>query len=465
MRHDLHAINMTKGPLFREIVVFTIPMMLSGLLQLCYNAADLVVIGRLGSDHSLGAVGATSSFCVLLITIFVGLSVGANVVVSTRFGRGDRKGMSRAVHTSILVALLGGIFVATLGQIISRPVLNLTGVPAEVIDKSTLYLRVFCCGIPFNLLYNFGSAILRAVGDTKRPLYYLTLAGAINVVLNFVFVILLRSRGLDIAGVALATVSSQAISSILVLRALTQAHGACRLRRHLMRIDWPTLGELVRIGLPAGLQSSMYSLANTIIQSGINSFGNPSLMDGNAAGSSIEGFVYIATSAYYQAVTTIIGQNYGARKYGRMVRSIGYCVILAVGINLVSGVIVMSFAPDIVAFYNPSPETVKYGVMRLKTLIFAYTLCSVMDIITGCLRGLGRSIVPAIVTLVGACLLRIVWVLFVFPLHRELWFLYLCFPISWVVVSIVNGFYLRHLLARMRATHLNLREYLAREHA
>ncbi len=465
MSRDSHVVNMTKGPLFRETVVFTIPMMLSGLLQLCFNAADLVVIGRLGSDHSLGAVGATSSFCVFLITVFLGLSVGANVVVSTRFGRGDRKGMSRAVHTSVLVALLGGVFLALFGQVISRPVLVLTGVPEAVIGKSTLYLRVFCCGVPFNLFYNFGSAILRAVGDTKRPLYYLSSAGAANVVLNLVFVLALRGRGLDVAGVALATVASQAISGLLVLRALVRAHGACRLRRHLMRIDWPTLGELIRIGLPAGLQSSMFSLANVIIQSGVNSFGNPALMDGNAAASNIEGFVHVSTSAYYQAVTTLVGQNFGARKYGRIVKSLAYCTFLAVGLNLLCGLVVWTFCPQVVGFYSASPEAIHFGVMRLRTLIFAYVLCSTMDVITGTLRGLGRSIFPAVVTLIGACLLRIVWVLFIFPLRRELWFLYLCFPLSWLAVSLVNGVYLRRILSRMRATHLGLREHLARGRA
>lgn len=456
MKAGNHSLDMTKGPLLKEIVVFTIPLILSGLLNLCFNAADMVVVGRLGTPHSLGAVGATSSFCIFLITIFIGLSIGTNVVVATRFGMGDRRGMSRAVHTATAIALIGGLVLLAVGQFVSRGVLALTGVPEGVLDSSTLYMRVFCCGIPFNLLFQFGSAILRAVGDTRRPLYYLTVAGVVNVVLNLIFVLALRKAGKDVAGVALATVASQAISSILVLRALSRTHGACRLRLRLLRIDMPTLREIVGIGLPAGIQSSMFSAANIIIQSGVNSFKNASLMDGNAAASNIEGFVHVATSAYYQAVTTIVGQNLGARKYGRIVRSFIYCMGLAVALNIVAGVAVSLFATQAVAFYNGDPDVIHYGVVRLKVLIFTYALCSAMDVITGTLRGLGDSMYPAVVTLVGACLLRIVWVLFVFPLKHEQWFLYLCFPISWVVVSVVNGEHLRKKLGELRRSHLGL---------
>ena len=453
MAHPGNTLNMTKGPLFKEVLLYSYPLILSGLLQLCFNAADMVVVGRFASAYSMGAVGATGSFCNLIITIFLGLSVGANVLVANRFGAGDRKGMSRAAHTAVLVSFIGGVALTIVGLLISRPVLRLIAVPDDVIDLSALYMKVFCLGIPFNLAYNFGAAILRAVGDTRRPLYYLTAAGVVNVLLNLLFVIAFK---MDVAGVALATVASQGISAVLVLRALALSHDACRLRLKLLRINGEMLRELVRIGLPAGLQSSMFSLANIIIQSGVNSFGALPLA-GNTAASNIEGFVYISTNAYYHAVTSIVGQNFGARKYGRIVKSFLYCVGLAIGLNIVLGAVVVGFAPQFVAFYNSDPVVIANGVSRLRFLAFAYILCSLMDVITGALRGVGHSIYPAVVTLGGACGLRVIWVLFVFPLHRTLPFLLFCFPLSWIVVSLVNGTHLWRVFAEMKATHMGKR--------
>lgn len=445
-----NTMNMTKGPLFKEVLLYSFPLILSGLIQLCFNAADMIVVGRFASANSLGAVGATSSFCNLIITVFLGLSVGANVMVANRFGAGDRRGMSRAAHTAILVAMIGGFALLAVGLLVSRPVLRLIAVPPDVIDLSALYMRIFCIGIPFNLLYNFGAAILRAVGDTKRPLYYLTSAGAVNVILNLVLVIVFK---MDVAGVAWATVASQGISAVLVLRALALSRNACRLRFRLLRIAPGMLGELIRIGLPAGLQSSMFCIANIIIQSGVNSFGALPLA-GNTASSNIEGFVYVSTNAYYQAVTTLVGQNFGARKFGRVVKSFLYCIGLAIALNIVLGIATVVFAPELIAFYNSDPTVIQYGVQRLRFITFTYILCSLMDVITGALRGIGHSVYPAIVTLGGACGLRIIWVLFVFPYHRTLPFLLLCFPISWIVVSAINGTHLWRTLSAMKATRM-----------
>lgn len=444
------TVNMTKGPLFKEVLLYSFPLILSGLLQLCFNAADMIVVGRFASANSLGAVGATGSFCNLIITIFLGLSVGANVLVANRFGAHDLRGVSRAAHTSIVVALCGGLVLAAIGVVISEPVLRLIAVPGDVIDLSSLYMKYFCIGIPFNLLYNFGSAILRAVGDTKRPLYYLTVAGAVNVALNLLFVIFCK---MDVAGVALATVASQAISSFLVIRALAVSHGICRLRARLLRVDFGMLKDLARIGLPAGFQSSMFSIANMIIQSGVNSFGALPLA-GNTAAGNIEGFIYVATNSYYQAVTTIVGQNYGAHKFARIVKSFFYCNFLAVMLNFILGAVVIIFAKELIGFYNPDPTVVEYGVQRLETIAISYTLCSIMDIITGALRGTGHSLYPAVVTLIGACGLRVIWVIFVFPLCPTLPFLLLCFPMSWIVVSLVNGSHLWHVLSELKSSHM-----------
>lgn len=428
--------NLTEGPLFKQTVAFTVPILLSGLLQLCFNAADMIVVGRFASAQSLAAVGSTGSLCNLIVTIFMGLSVGANVIVANHFGAKDRKGVSRAAHTAVTVSLFGGLLMMAIGLFAAKPMLMLMQVPEEsVLPKACLYMWIYCCGIPANLLYNFGSAILRAVGDTKSPLRYLTLAGIVNVILNLLFVIAFH---LDVAGVAIATVASHIISAVLIMRNLLRSREACRISYRLLRIDTAILKNIVRIGLPAGIQSSLFSIANMTIQSGVNELGD-FVMAGNTAASNIEGFIYVATAAYYQAVTTFAGQNYGAGNYRRIVSSFLYCTLSAVAINIFCAVIVMVSAPQLVAIYNDDPAVIAAGVSRLTVLAFTYIACSVMDNITGALRGLGHSIRPAIVTLGGACLLRILWVVIAFPYHRTLPFLVLCFPLSWIVVSAING--------------------------
>ena len=441
--------DLTAGPLFRQTVVYTLPLALSGLLQLGFHTADMIVIGRYASAASLAAVGSTGSLCIFLIMLFCGLAVGANVIVANFFGARDHRNLSRAAHTSVMLAIVGGFSVMLLALAVSRPLLRLMGVPAEILGKSCLYMWIYCVGIPPLFLYNFGSAILRAVGDTKSPLFYLTIAGVANVLLNLLLVIVFQ---LDVIGVAVATVASHVVSSSLILRNLSRPHSACRIRRKLLRIDSRILRNLVRIGLPAGIQSALYAIANMTIQSGVNTFG-PAGMAGNAASASLEGIIHIYTSAYYQSVTTFVSQNYGAGKYDRIVASFRYCLWTPVAMNFLFAGIIMLFAPSLVAFYNSDPEVIAFGVSRLKLIAFTYALCTLMDSITGALRGLGHSVRPAIVTLVGACLLRVLWVLFVFPHHKTLPFLILCFPISWLVVSIVNGEYLWRLLrAKRRAT-------------
>ena len=437
-----NQMDLTRGPLFRETVVFTLPLVLSGLLQLGFHAADMIVIGRYASADSLAAVGATGALCVLLVAVFCGLAVGANVVVANFYGARDHRGLSRAVHTSVLISLAGGAAVMLAGAAASRPLLQAMGVPPAILGKSSLYMWLYCLGIPATFLYNFGSAILRAVGDTRNPLLYLAVSGFVNVLLNLFLVVVVR---LDVAGVAAATVLSQSLAAFLVLRNLAGPRSVCRLRRKLLRLDPRIVRSLVRIGVPAGVQSSLYCIANMTIQSGVNSFG-PVGIAGNAAAASLEGFIAVATSAYYQSVTTFVGQNYGAGQFGRIVKSILYCLGSGVALNLVLGAFVFVFTPQLIGVYNSDPEVIAFGVSRMRLLVFTYALCTLMDVITGALRGLGHSLRPAVVTLLGACLLRILWVLFVFPLHRTLPFLLLCFPISWLVVAVINGFFLVGLL-------------------
>ena len=441
-----NQMDLTEGPLFRQTIVYTLPLALSGLLQLGFHTADMIVVGRYASAASLAAVGATGSLCIFLIMLFGGLSVGANVVVANFFGARDHKNLSRAAHTSVTLSIVGGLSVMLIALCVSRPLLRLMGVPQEILGKSCLYMWIYCVGIPPLFLYNFGSAILRAVGDTKRPLFYLTVSGVTNVLLNLLLVIVVK---MDVAGVAIATVASHVVSAFLILRNLSRPHSACRIRRKLLRIDMPILRNLVRIGLPAGIQSILYSVANMTIQSGVNTFG-PNGMAGNAASGGLEGLIHISTSAYYQAVTTFVSQNYGAGKYDRIIASFWYCLWTPVALNFILAGLILVFAPSLVAIYNSDPEVVAFGVSRLKLIAFTYALCTLMDSITGALRGLGHSVRPAIVTLVGACLLRILWVFFVFPHHKTLPFLILCFPISWLLVSIVNGEYLWRLVRGKR---------------
>ncbi len=441
-----NQMDLTRGPLFRETVVYTLPLVLSGLLQLGFHAADMIVVGRFASAASLAAVGSTNVLCTFIVTFFCGLAVGANVVVANFFGARDHRNLSRAVHTSILLALAGGGATMLLGAALARPLLVAMGVPAEIIGKASLYMWVYCCGIPALFLFNFGSAVLRGVGDTKSPLLYLTISGVANVLLNLLFVVVFQ---LDVAGVAVATALSQAISAVLILRNLAGPRSACRLHRRLLRVDGRIARSLVRIGLPAGVQSSLFCIANMTVQSGINSFG-PDGMAGSAASQSLEGFITVATSAYYQSVTTFVGQNYGAGKFDRIVASIHYCLWSGVAMNVLLGSLAIVLAPRLIAIFATEPGVIAYGVLRMRTLALTYACCTLMDVITGSLRGLGHAVRPAVITLLGACLLRILWVLFVFPFHRTLPFLVICFPISWLVVSAINGTFLLRLLREQR---------------
>lgn len=429
-----YEIDMCNGPLLGKILVFYFPLMLSGILQLLFNAADIAVAGQFAGNEALAAVGSTSSLTNLLVNLFIGLSVGANVLVARFYGAGQTDELKGMVQTAIATSVIGGIILIFVGFFISKPALLLMGTPDNVISHSVVYMRIYFAGMPFMMAYNFGAAILRAVGDTKRPLYYLLLAGIVNVILNLVFVIVFS---MGVAGVATATVISQAISAFLVLRCLVKSDSVYRLELKGIRIHKDKLLKMIQIGLPAGLQGALFSISNVLIQSSVNSFGSDA-MAGNTAGSNVEGFVYTAMNAFYQAAISFCGQNYGARKYRRVGKALLLCEILVVVVGLIMGNGAYFLAGTLLKIYTPDPVVIEYGILRMSYICIPYFLCGTMDVMVGGLRGLGYSIMPMLVSLTGACLFRIVWIYTIFRQFKTLECLYISYPISWALTFLVH---------------------------
>ena len=427
---------MTSGPMLKNILMFAGPLMLTGILQLLFNAADMIVVGQYSGPQALAAVGSTSSLINLLINVFMGMSVGASVVVAQRWGARDQGAVSRAVHTAITVALASSVVVGAIGVIFAKPLLRMMGNPDDVIDLAARYMRIYFLGMPVNLLYNFGAAVLRAIGDTKRPLYYLFIAGVANVALNLLLVLVFH---MSVDGVAIATVVSQTISAVLVILCLIRSHNAIHLDFRRLKVHPKELKAIVRIGLPAGLQGSLFSISNVLIQSSVNSFGSIA-MAGNAAASNLEGFVYTSMNSIYQADMTFASQNYGAGKYDRVRKVMWICLVTVVVIGFSLGMLFLAFGTPLLSMYNSDPEVIRYGLMRMGVIMPIYFLNGLMDTMAGQLRGIGRSVLPMIVSLTGACLLRIVWILTIFsiPEYHTLTVLYLSYPISWGVTFLVH---------------------------
>lgn len=429
-----YEMDMCNGPFVQKILIFYIPLMLSGILQLLFNAADIVVVGRFAGNQALAAVGSTSSLINLMVNFFMGLSVGCNVLVARYYGAGQKTELSQMVHTAIFTSLISGFFLIFLGIAVSRAALTWMGTPEDVIEHSVLYMRIYFVGMPFTMAYNFGAAILRAIGDTKRPLYYLLGAGIINVVLNLVFVI---GFSMGVAGVAVATVISQAISAALVLRCLTKAPAAYRLDFSALKIHKDKLWKMMQIGLPAGLQSSLFSISNVLIQSSVNSFGSI-VMAGNTAASNVEGFVYTAMNSFSQTIISFTGQNYGARKY----KNIGKILLLCQGMVTLTGILLGNlayfFGDKVLLLYSSDAEVIQYGLLRMSIICTSYFLCGIMDVMAGALRGMGYSLVPMFVSLTGACLFRIVWIYTVFRQYQSLICLYISYPISWALTFLAH---------------------------
>lgn len=442
MRKD-NSMDMTSGSLFPKIIRFTIPLLLMGTLQLLYNAADIVVVGRWGSESSLAAVSSTGALINLIVNVFMGLSVGASVVVSQHFGAGRMKDVSETVHTSIAVAVICGVVVGIFGMFTAKGMLELMDSPENVIGLSALYVKIYFIGMPANMLYNFGAAVLRAVGDTKRPLYYLTFSGIINVVLNLVFVIGFK---MDVAGVALATIISQMVSAVLVIACLMHSDGAIKLHLRKIRIYKDKLINILSVGLPAGIQGSIFSVSNVLIQSSINFFGDAA-MAGSGAGANIEGFIYMAMNSVYQAAITFTGQNFGAKKYRRIKTVAFECMGLVTAIGVVLGLTVKLFDTQLLSIYTDNAQEIAFGVTRMSVILITYFMDGTMDVMVGMLRGIGHSILPTIGTIAFVCGLRIIWIYTVFSQYKincgfdaekSLTVLFLSYPLSWLLATVAH---------------------------
>ncbi len=429
---------MTEGPLFLNIVSYTLPIICTSVLQLLFNAADLVVVGRFCGPISVAAVGATGALTNLIINLFMGLSVGTGVTVAHAIGANDNKTVRRTVHSAIPAAIISGIILTIVGVTMSETFLRMMSTPENVLELSAVYMKIYFSGIVFSMIYNFAASILRAAGDTKSPLISLSIAGVLNVFLNLFFVI---AFDMNVAGVALATIISQALSAALVMYALMHRMDATRFVITEMRFHKKELLNVIKIGLPAGIQGSLFSISNVIIQSSVNSFGDV-FMSGNAAAGNIEGFVYVALNAFHQTAMNFIGQNVGAKKYRRIIKIFGVCAACVVSTGFILAIIVCSLSKPLLSIYiTDSPEAIYWGSVRILYIVGPYFLCGLMDLATGSLRGLGESVAPMIICILGVCGIRITWIATIFsiPEYHTPQILYLSYAISWIITFTIEA--------------------------
>lgn len=431
-----YEIDMCSGSVFQKMLLFAVPLMCSSILQLLFNAADIVVVGRFAGDNALAAVGSNSSLINLLTNVFVGLSIGTNVLTAQYYGGKKEKDLKETVHTSVLLSICSGIILTVIGILGAKPLLELMQAPEEVLGLAVIYLRIYFLGMTSTMVYNFGSAILRAVGDTQRPLYYLLGAGIINVILNLFFVIVCH---MGVAGVAAATAISQTISAILVVRCLMKEQGGIHLELKELRINGEKFARIIRIGLPAGFQGMVFSLSNVVIQSAVNSFGAVAVA-GNSAAANIEGFVYMAMNAFYQATISFTSQNYGAKEYKRIYKILVAGELYAIITGVVLGNLAVFFGEPLLGVYSPSADVVAAGLGRMKVICTLYALCGMMDVLVGSLRGIGYSVVPMIVSLIGACGLRLLWIATIFqiPEYHSMRTIYISYPVTWTITFLVH---------------------------
>lgn len=431
-----HTIDMVNGPLLKNIFIFAVPLMFTNFLQILFNAADTVVVGKFAGEAALAAVGATGSIVFLITALFNGLSMGTNVIIARLIGLKDEDKIEKAVHTSIAMGILGGILLMGFGLLFSGNLLHMISTPEDIIDLSKLYMRIYFGGSIFLLVYNFGASILRAKGDTKRPLYFLMVSGVLNVILNLFFVIVLK---MSVAGVAIATVISQAVSAILVCWALMKDQDATHLQWKKLKLDMPTVFEVIRIGVPAGIQGMVFSLSNVVIQSSINSFDSSTIVAANSAANNIEGFVYIGMMAFTQATITFTSQNIGAKQFKAVSKIMWLTLLLTSASALIMGILVYGFGNFFLSFYTNEVAVVEAGMIRLKYVALLLFLNGILDVFVASMRGMGYSTLPTVVMLVGICGIRLLWLWTVFPEFRTLEMIYLCFPISWAFTSLVQG--------------------------
>lgn len=424
-----YEIDMCHGPLLAKILIFSVPLMLSGILQLLFNAADIVVVGRFTGSEALAAVGSTSALINLLVNLFIGLSVGVNVMVAKYYGAKREQDIQDTVHTAVLTAILAGAVLTILGLLLAHPMLHLMGTPENVIGQSVLYMRIYFLGMIGVLVYNFGGAVLRGIGDTRRPLYILFAAGVVNVIFNLIFVIYFH---MGVAGTAVATAISQFLSAGLVLYCLAKSDSSYHLDLKKLRIVPLKLKEMAGIGIPAGMQGAVFSISNVLIQSSVNSFGSVA-MAGNTAAANIEGFVYIAMNTFHQAALSFTSQNYGAREYKRITKVLFICLGLVTVTGLVLGNGAYLAGNWLLRIYSDEAEVISYGMLRMSIICTLYFLCGLMDVMSGCLRGLGHSVVAMVVSMLGACGLRVLWIFTIFAMFRSLEVLFWSYPVTWGV--------------------------------
>ena len=439
---------MCNGTIMDKLISFSIPLMLSGILQLMFNAVDIVVVGHFSGSQALAAVGSTTALINVFTNLFIGISLGANVLAARYYAAGKTKEMSETVHTAIALALVSGVAMAVIGVVFARGALEIMGTPDDVIAQSTLYMRIYFCGMPFFMMYNYGAAILRAVGDTKRPLIFLIVSGVINAVLNLFLVI---GFHLDVAGVGIATVISQLVSCILVLRCLHHTESSYQLHLAKLRIRSVYLKQIFEVGVPAGIQSTVINISNAMLQSSVNSFGSIA-MAGYTASNNNFGFLYVSVNSFTQACMSFTSQNYGVKKLKRMDRVLIDCMILSVVVTLILGSSVYIFGPELLHIYSNQADVIKYGMEIFSYTTVTYFLCGLMDLFPGALRGMGYSTVPMILSIIGTVGVRIIWIYGLFPSHRSLTFLFLSYPVSWIatiIMQVICFWFVRKKIHRM----------------
>ena len=435
MNAKTRTMDMANGPLLKNIFIFAIPLIFTNVLQMFFNSADTIIVGKFAGDRALAAVGSTGSIVFLITSLFNGLATGTNVVVARYIGTGNKEKIHDSVQTSIALAGMGGVILTFIGIVFAKAFLSMMSTPDDIIDLSATYMRIYFAGIIFLLLYNFGAAILRSKGDTQRPLYFLMCSGVLNIVLNF---ILIRYFGLHVIGAAAATVLSQAVSAFLVLYILVKEDGITKLDIKHLYFDKFSLLEIMRIGIPAGLSGAVFALSNVVVQSSINSFNSTDIVAGNAAGNSVENYVYIGYMAFNQATITFTSQCMGAGRLDRVKEIMVKTMMLVIIGAVIMGVTVYVAGPAVLTLYTDKPEVVDVGMIRIKYVASLLVFNGILDVFVNSLRGMGSSSLPTILMIIGICGVRLIWIYTMFPIHRSLQTIYLCFPLSWIITSIVE---------------------------
>ena len=434
VKKNRFEIDMCNGSIMDKLISFSLPLMVSGILQLAFNAVDIIVVGRFSGSQALAAVGSTTALINVFTNLFIGISLGANVLAARFYAAGKDREMSETVHTSITLALISGITMAVIGVLLAKWALEIMGTPDDVIGQSALYMRIYFMGMPVFMLYNYGAAILRAIGDTKRPLIFLIISGIANAALNMTLVIIFH---MGVAGVAIGTIISQLISCVLVLTCLYRSEGSYQLRFSKLKINGAYMEQIFQVGVPAGIQSTVINLSNALLQSSVNSFGSIA-MAGYTAANNILGFLYMSVNSITQACMSFTSQNYGVGKLKRMDKVLRDCAILSISIAAVLGGLAYSFGPQILTVYTSDPKVINCGMEILAYTSITYFLCGIMDLFPGALRGMGYSAVPMVLSVIGTVGTRIVWVFGIFPNHRSLSVLFVSYPVSWIITIVLQ---------------------------